>query len=130
MAEADDRNRARMYLEKAEAFLLAAQNEEDNRLWIPAAGMAIHAGISAKDAIATALTCRTAKSDDHRQAVRELEKILAGHPEQARACRALGELIAEKSTVEYTHRRVGASKVQVLVRRAETLVDLTRTVVN
>lgn len=34
MAEADDRNRARMYLEKAEAFLLAAQNEEDNRLWI------------------------------------------------------------------------------------------------
>ena len=62
--------------------------------------------------------------------LRELETILSGHPEQARACRALGELIAEKANVEYTHQRISESKVQVLVRRAETRVEVARGVLS
>lgn len=118
-----------MFLDKAEDYLLAAQNEQDGKLWTPAAGLAIHAGICAKDAIAVALTGTTNKTENHRQAVGELETILQGHPDKSRATRALGDLIAEKNDVEYTHKRIGESRVKALVRRAETLVEVARDLV-
>lgn len=129
MSDPGQRNRAKIFLDKAEDFLLVAQSAEADRLWTPAAGNAIHAGICAKDAIATALTGETTKHRDHARAADELHAILRGHPDQVRAKRALAELIAEKSDVEYTSTRIGEAKVKVLVRRAEMLVELARATV-
>lgn len=56
MATAEQRNHAKAFLKKAEDNLAAGRNT-------PAAGDAIHAGISAKDAIVTALTRTTSKGN-------------------------------------------------------------------
>lgn len=129
MSDSEHRHRARAFLDKAEDYLLAAQNEEDGRLWTPAAGLAIHAGINAKDAIAVSLTGDTTKHREHARASDELRLILAGHAEQARAYRSLRELLQEKTDVEYTTKRISEAKVHALVRRAEMLVELARGIV-
>jgi hypothetical protein len=89
-----------------------------------AASDAIHAGISAKDAIVTVLTGATVKSKDHAAAAKELRRVLAKRPEAATAERALRELVACKRDVEYGTNVVTATKAEPLVRRARTLVEL------
>ncbi len=129
MAEPEWRNQAKAFLDKAEEYLLAAQMSEEGQLWTAAAGAAIHAGISAKDAIAVALTGSTAKHQDHARAADELGVILGEDAEKPRAVRAIRDLLASKTDVEYTHRRTAEPKARLLVRRAETLVEIARRVV-
>ncbi len=93
------------YLESAEANLVAER-------YTPAAGDAIHAGISAKDSIVTALTGATGKSKDHAAAAKELRQALAKRPDAATAERALRELIASKGDVEYGTNVVTATKAE------------------
>lgn len=56
MTSMESKNHARSYLRKAEEYLASAQDSLDLERATPAAGDAIHAGISAKDALVTALT--------------------------------------------------------------------------
>jgi hypothetical protein len=126
MIDSERRNHAHDFLQKAEDNLLMAHQAEETQLWTPAAGLAIHAGINAKDAIAVAFTGGTTKHWDHARAADELRSILIGHVEQSRAERALRELLAVKNDVEYTRKQIGEAKVRGLVRRAETLVELAR----
>lgn len=65
MANAEQHNRARSFLKKAEEYLASADDNVSMERPIPAAGDTIHAGISAKDAIVTALTGATSKGKDH-----------------------------------------------------------------
>ncbi|SEE21378.1 hypothetical protein [Ruania alba] len=129
MTTAEQRNHARAYLKKAEQYLASAQDNRDLERHTPAAGDAIHAGISAKDAIVTALTGSTGKRRDHTLAAKELGRALAHRPEAATAERALRELIAGKADVEYGIALIDASKAEPLVRRAQSLVDLAISVV-
>lgn len=76
MATAEQRNRARSFLEKAEEYAASAQANLVARRFTAAAGDAIHAGISAKDAIVTALTGSTTKGRDHATAAKELRQAL------------------------------------------------------
>lgn len=55
MTSMESKNHARSYLRKAEEYLASAQDNLDLGRATPAAGDAIHAGISAKDALVTAL---------------------------------------------------------------------------
>lgn len=124
MATAERRNHAKAFLRKAEEYLASAEDNLDLERYTPAAGDAIHAGISAKDAIVTALTGSTSRGKDHATATREISRALAQRPEAATADRALRELIAAKSDVEYGAALVNSAKAEPLVRRARTLVDL------
>jgi hypothetical protein len=65
MTSGESRNHARSYLQKAQEYLDSAQDNLDLERATPAAGDAIHAGISAKDAIVTRLTGETSKAKDH-----------------------------------------------------------------
>ncbi|WP_148613421.1 hypothetical protein [Nocardioides rubriscoriae] len=123
MSTAEHRATARDYLDKARQFLLVAEsalNGADNA----AASNAVHAGISAKDAICTVLSGRTAKTDDHRQAVTELRTALGHRPEAAGAAKALRSLLSTKTPAQYSSKLVDHTKASKAVSDAELLVEL------
>lgn len=124
MATAEQRNHAKAFLKKAEEYLSAAEDNLELERYTPAAGDAVHAGISAKDAIVTVLTGSTSKGQDHATAAKELSRALAQRPEAATAERALRELIAAKRDVEYGPALITSAKADPLVRRARTLIEL------
>jgi hypothetical protein len=124
MATAEQRNHARSFLKKAEEYLASAEANLAAKRHTPAAGDAIHAGISAKDAIVTVLTGSTSKGKDHATAAKELRQTLARRPEAGSAEKALRELTAAKSDVEYGTDVVTATRAEPLVRRARAMVEL------
>ncbi len=66
MANAEQSNHAKAFLTKAEEYLASAEDNLAAKRYTPAAGDAIHAGISAKDAIVTSLTGSTSKGKGSR----------------------------------------------------------------
>ena len=81
MATTEQLNHAKNYLKKAEEYLASAEDNLIADRFTAAAGNAIHAGINAKDAIATALTGSTTKGRDHATAATELRQALGQRPE-------------------------------------------------
>jgi hypothetical protein len=124
MANAEQRNYAKNFLQKAQEYLASAEDNLTAGRLTPAAGDAIHAGISAKDAIVTSLTGSTMKAKEHATAARELRRALGQRPEAATAETALRELLSVKGEVEYGAALASNAKAATLVRRAGTLVDL------
>jgi HEPN domain-containing protein len=124
MATADQRNHAKSFLKKAEDYLASAEDSLAAKRHTPAAGDAIHAGISSKDAIVTTLTGSTSKGKDHSMAGKELKQALGKRPDATVAERALRELLSAKGDVEYGVALVTAAKAESLVRRARTLNEL------
>lgn len=124
MATAEQRNHARSFLQKAEEYLASAEDNLIAGRHTPTAGDAIHAGISAKDAITTALTGTTSKGKDHATAAKELKLALGRRPQAAASEKALRELLSAKGDVEYGVALVTGGKADLLVGRARTLVEL------
>jgi hypothetical protein len=124
MAGAEQLNHARAFLRKAEEYLASAEDNLVAERYTAASGDAIHAGISAKDAIVTALTGATRKGKDHAAAAKELRAALGTRAEAPAAEKALRELIGAKGDVEYGTALLTATKAGPLVRRARLLVDL------
>lgn len=121
---AEQRKDAAAFLAKAQEYLESAQASALAGRYTPAAGDAIHAGISAKDAIVTALTGSTGKGRDHALAAKELRAALPPRENAALAERALRELISAKSDVEDGTMLITPAKAKPLIRRARSLVDL------
>ena len=124
MATTEQRNHAKSFLKKAAEYLASAEDNLAAQRHTPAAGDAIHAGISSKDAIVTMLTGSTSKGKDHTTAAKELMQALGKRPEALTAEKALRELLSAKADVEYGVALVTAAKAESLVRRARTLVEL------
>ena len=103
MAAAEHRNHARAFLTKAEEYLASAEDSLAAERYTPAAGNAIHAGISAKDAIVTALTGTTSRGKDHATAARELRTALGTTRTMRR--------VAEKALRELVSGQVSASAI-------------------
>jgi predicted nucleotidyltransferase len=118
---------ARSFLTKAEEYLASAEANLAAGRHSPAAGDAIHAGISSKDAVVTALTGTSSKGQDHATAARELEQALGQRTEAATAAKALRELLSAKAEVEYSVALETAAKAEPLLRRARSLVGLQAT---
>ncbi|BAK36382.1 hypothetical protein MLP_33680 [Microlunatus phosphovorus NM-1] len=117
---------ARNFLTKAEDYLASAEDNLTMERPTPAAGDAIHAGISAKDATVTALTGMTSKGQNHATAAKELRQALGRRNDASAAERALRELLSSKAEVEYGTTLITLVKAEALVRRARTLVELAR----
>jgi hypothetical protein len=130
MTSGESRNHARSYLHKAQEYLESAQDNLDLERANPAAGDAIHAGISAKDAIVTALTGETSKAKDHARTAKDLRQALGTNRDAATAEKALRELISMKGEVEYGTTLITLAKAKPLVRRAEFLVDVAKGLVS
>ena len=124
MATGAQRTYAKSFLKKGEEYLASAEDNLAAERHIPAAGDAIHAGISSKDAIVTTLTGSTSRGKDHATAAKELKQALGKRPEATTAEKALRELLSSKGDVEYGVALVSAAKAESLVQRARTLVEL------
>ena len=124
MATVEQRNHAKSFLKKAEEYLASAEDNLTAERHTPAAGDAIHSGISSKDAIVTVLTGSTSKAKDHVTAAKELKQALGKRPEAATAEKVLSELLSAKGDVEYGVALVTAAKAEPLVRRSQTLLEL------
>jgi hypothetical protein len=123
MVVAEHRNHARASLTKADEYLAPAEDSLAAERYTPASGDAIHAGISAKDAIVTALTGTTSRGKDYATAAREMRIALGKRDSAAAAEKALRELVSAKSAVEYGTALVTAAKAESLIRRARSLVE-------
>jgi hypothetical protein len=121
---ATHKTRARSFLRKAVENRDSAHDNFDLGRYTASAGDAVHAGISAKDAIATVLTGSTAKGKNHATAARELKAALGGHPAAGQAEKAFAELLRSKTDVEYGSDLVDEPTAKRLLRRATTLVEL------
>jgi hypothetical protein len=124
MANTEQRNHAKSFLKKADEYLASAEDNLAAERHTPAAGDAIHAGISSRDAIVTMLTGSTSKSKDHATAAKDLKQALGKRPEAPTVEKALRELLSAKGDVEYGVALVTAAKAEVLVRRARSLLEL------
>jgi len=105
---------ATAHLDKARAFLLAAEVALDGALHDPAASNAVIAGINAKDSMCLRLTGRTGKSDNHHEAIRELK---AAGPLAASTASDFQRLLQLKALSQYQSRSVSASNAVKAVRR-------------
>jgi len=121
--ESGRRAQARAYLQKAKEYLAVSEDCYEKERLTAAAGNAVHAGISAKDAIVVSLTGATKKGRDHHQAVKEFRTTLEGKPDADRYEKALRELLSAKTEVEYGVFMIGNAKAKALLRRAQVLVD-------
>src|SRR5699024_11802536 len=101
MSSGQRRNHAASYLTKAKEYLASAEENLATGRYTPAAGDAIHAGISAKDAMVAIRTGATRKGKDHSSAAKELRQALGKHSQSATAGKAFGELLAAKRSVAY-----------------------------
>lgn len=116
---------ARAYRDKAQAFLRAAEIVEANagvgdRLDDAVFSLLVHAGIAASDALCCAGHHERSSGDDHREALAMLRNI---RPNGAELEHALSDLLASKSTAEYSPASVTAARVTAARRRAKYLVS-------
>jgi len=111
---------ARAHLRKAREFLDAAHLSLDGDLYNAATSSAVTSGINAKDAICLALTGKTAKSENHTDAVGELR---AAGPATKSLATTLGRLLKLKSKSQYQMLDVVRADAVKAVGWATTLVE-------
>jgi len=123
-----DRRQAGAFLAKATEFLEAANASALAGRRDAAMLDAIHASISAADAVACALAGVRSTDPDHSRAAELLEEI-GPKGEVASHARQLRQLLAKKNAVEYEARPARAAEVNDSLKRAERFVKWARGVV-
>lgn len=117
------RAEARLYLEKARQFAEEARLARERSHHDAAMLDAIHAAISAADAVTVALAGRRSADPDHQRAADLLEQVAPSSEEVRATVRQVRALLRSKNTVEYESRRATAREAADAVRRAERIVD-------
>jgi HEPN domain-containing protein len=117
-----ERSKARTYLGKADEFLAAAKTALAAEQNDAALLLAIHAGISACDAVTVALGGLRSTDPDHLRAADLLETVARLSDEVKDRSDQLRSLLKLKNLVEYEDRRVSAKEADTGTRRAERLV--------
>ena len=111
------------YLAKAEQFVEEARAALDSSRDDAAMLNAVHAAISALDAVTVALAGLRSADPDHQRAVDLLEEVASGSEEIKTRVRQTRQLLAKKNMVEYESRRATAKEARDAVERASRIVD-------
>ena len=115
------RTQVRGYVAKAQEYLEAAEASLADGRHVAATSLAVHAGISAGDAICGARTGRRSADRDHARAVALLGE--AG-PDGKAAARQLGRLLPLKTRAEYEPDHVPKTIATKAVRAATEIVSI------
>lgn len=119
-AVAVERSRAAAFLAKAEEFLRGAKRSLEAGDRDAAGVLAIHAGISACDALTVGHLGLRSNTQRHLDVLRLLRQVdFAG---RAAVERQLRELVSEKREVEYEDRRLQVGDAAKMVELAERVV--------
>jgi len=111
------------YLAKAEQFVEEARAALDSSRDDAAMLNAVHAAISALDAVTVALAGLRSADPDHQRAVDLLEEVASGSEEIKTRVRQTRQLLAKKNMVEYESRRATAKEARDAVERASRIVE-------
>ncbi|MBA4370973.1 MAG: hypothetical protein C0418_05270 [Coriobacteriaceae bacterium] len=115
---------ARAYLAKAEQFLAGMEAELAEERWDAAGLAAIHAGISAGDAVLGYHGGVRSIAQDHRATVDLLKRTMGSAADGA--AKHLKRLIDKKNLVEYEQRRLTASEAADLAEQARRFLGWAR----
>jgi hypothetical protein len=117
---------AKAHLEKAREFLEAAHLSNDLELYSAATSNAVIAGINSKDAICLKLTGRTAKTENHQEALADLRVTgVKGRDLEP----TLARLLKLKAKSQYQSAPVAATDASKAVEWAGRMVDVATEVV-
>jgi HEPN domain-containing protein len=116
------RSEARLYLEKAKQFATEGRSAFEAGRQDAALLAAVHAAISAGDAITAALAGQRSAESDHQRAVDFLEAVVGSEEEAGQHIRQIRMLLAKKNVVEYESRRTTQTEAVEGVARAERVV--------
>ncbi len=120
---------AQLYLAKSEEFLHEAAEALPGERNDAAMLNAIHAAISATDAVTTALVGLRSADPDHQRAVDLLDQVAGNSAEIGIRVRQLRTLLVKKNRVEYESRRATPREARDAVERAARIVEWARGVV-
>ena len=112
---------ARAHLDKAREFLESARDEYDCERYNAAVSSAVISGINSKDAICLKTTRKTAKTENHGEAVRELRS--AG-PDGASLEATFRRLLGLKPKSQYQAAAVSATNARDAVNWAQRMYDV------
>lgn len=115
--------KARSHLAKANEFLAAAVAARDEEQHNAALLLAIHAGLSAGDAVTVALEGVRSTDPDHLRAADLLEAVARQSEDVRERTAQLRGLLKLKKLVEYEDRRVSAREAETGTKRAERLAQ-------
>lgn len=116
------RSEARLYLAKAEQFATEATAAMEGSRYDAAMLNAVHAAISATDAVCVALAGRRSADPDHQRAADLLQEIGEKSKEVTNNVKQLRMLLAKKNVVEYESRRCSSREAAEAVKRAARFV--------
>lgn len=120
---------ARRYLSKADEFLRAARKAIVDGDYHAASLNAVHAAISANDAVTGHFSGKRSSSKDHGDAANLLMEIAPkGAEEWRKQATRLGRLIAQKSPVVYGVEVISSKDADNLLQQAERFVRWAREV--
>ena len=118
---------SREHLRKAREFLTAAEFSLDLDLYNAATSNAVTCGINAKDAICLRLTGKTGKTENHMQAVEDLNAVGAGSKDGLTTTKGLavilGRLLRLKAKSQYESGGVSRNDAMRAVGWALRLVE-------
>lgn len=120
------RAEAAQHLAKASQFLDVARLALEGGRHDAGMLNAIHAGISAADAVTVAIAGERSADPDHIRAVTLLEQVAGGSESVRIRARQLRMLIEKKNAVEYESRRASGEEAAQAVERAERIVSWAR----
>ncbi|MEX0834229.1 MAG: hypothetical protein WD276_10230 [Actinomycetota bacterium] len=84
---------------------------------------AIHAAISAADAVSVALVGRRSADPNHQRTADLLEQVAGASPEIKQRAKQLRTLLAKKNVVEYESRKASAKEAGDALERAKRFFD-------
>jgi HEPN domain-containing protein len=118
------------YLSKADEFLRTARRAIADGDYYAASLNAVHAAISANDAVTGYFGGTRSTSEDHRDAANLLMEFAPREAEEwKKQASRLGRIISEKSQVAYGVEIITAKGADHLVQQAERFVDWAKGVV-
>ena len=124
------RSEASLYLAKAVQFVEEASTAIKSSRNDAALLNAVHATISATDAVCVAIAGRRSADPDHQRAADLLEEIGRGSQGISGHVRQLRMLLAKKNAVEYESRRATAKEASEAAQRAERFVGWAKQIVD
>ena len=123
-----DRRLASSYMAKAGQFLKTAERAAAEAEHDAAMLNAIHAAISAADAVTIALAAVRSTDPDHQRAADLLQEVAGASGEIRGQVGRLRRLLSSKNLVEYEARRVKAAESLEALKRASRFVAWARDV--
>jgi uncharacterized protein (UPF0332 family) len=121
-----DRSQAADYVKRSEECLTSMQRDFNEKKWDSCVILAIHAAISAADALCVNALGKRSASENHRDSIILFQSINPNDIELRKASMRLGDLLKIKTDAEYGERSQSQKDAELAKLNAERLVSFVR----